>query len=131
MVVEVVVVVECEDEDDVVVVLDVEVEVEEQDSVTFTTGSFTGSEIEDSGVPGGTLTVNDIFCPPATVTVITHVSAEAVGIAAKPETASTELAVRAATTSFRLFSTVACLLPPCLCARWPDRDRMTARRGRY
>jgi hypothetical protein len=36
----------------------VDVVVVEHDSVTAVTGSFTGSEIEDRGVPAGTLTVN-------------------------------------------------------------------------
>jgi len=45
------------------------------------------------------------------VTVITHVSAEADGIAARPETANTDPAATAAATRFRLFSTVAFLLP--------------------
>jgi hypothetical protein len=127
----VVVLVEEELDEVVVVVVEVEVEVEEQDSVVERTGSVTGSEIEESGVPGGTLTVNESFLPPATVTVITQVSAEAEGIAARPETASTELAATAATTRFRLLNTVALLLPPWFCARSAHRDHTAVREGRY
>jgi len=52
------------------------------------------------------LTVNVSFAPPTSVTVTTHVSADAEGRAAIPETAS---AAAAATTrkSFRLLSTTA------------------------
>jgi hypothetical protein len=59
---------------------------DEQDSDTEATGSFTGSGIDDSGVPGGTLTVKVSVWPPATVTETTHVSACAAGdgIAASP-----------------------------------------------
>jgi hypothetical protein len=67
-----------------VVVLGAVVEVvgvEVHDSVTAWTGPVTGNLIDDSGVPGGTLTVKFIFCPPTSVTVTTHVSAEAVGTA--------------------------------------------------
>jgi hypothetical protein len=42
------------------------------------TGSFTGNDKDDSGVPGGTFIVNDSFAPPITVTVTTHESADAV-----------------------------------------------------
>lgn len=43
-----------------------------QDSATPTTPTFTGNEIADSGVPGGTFTVNDKCPPPISVTVMTH-----------------------------------------------------------
>jgi hypothetical protein len=42
------------------------------DSETDATGSFTGNDNDESGVPGGTLTVNDSWRPPRTVTVTTH-----------------------------------------------------------
>jgi hypothetical protein len=44
------------------------------DSLTDVTFCVTGSEIADSGVPGGTLTSNVNVWPPATVTVITQPS---------------------------------------------------------
>lgn len=102
--------------DDVVVVVldDVDVElgvlvvvgVDEQDSETDWIGPVTGKWIEDSGVPGGTLTVNASFAPPTRVTVTTHVSAEALGSAAIPETASAAAAATN-TKTFRLLSTSA------------------------
>lgn len=119
------------DVDVVVVVVDVVVGVEVHDSVTFSTGSLTGSEIDESGVPGGTLTVNVSFCPPTTVTVITHVSADAVGIAASAWMTSTMLVVKAATTRFRLLSTVVFLLPPCFRTRPSHRDHTATSGGRY
>ena len=84
---------------------------DEHDSVTPITGSFTGSEIEDNGVPAGTFTVKESLPPPTTVTVITHESAWATGIAAIAETARTDPPVASATTSFRLLNTLAYLLP--------------------
>jgi hypothetical protein len=33
---------------------------------------LTGTEIDDSGVPGGTFTVNVTFVPPTTVAVTSH-----------------------------------------------------------
>ena len=102
-------------------VLDV-VGVEEQDSVTFWTGPVTGNLIEDRGVPGGTLTVKFIVCPPTSVTVTTQVSAEAVGSAASPHTASDPTVATTTTNSFRLLSTMALLLPPSACARRICRD---------
>jgi hypothetical protein len=42
------------------------------DSLRPTTGSATGSDNEDNGVPGGTSTVKFSFAPPATVTVTTQ-----------------------------------------------------------
>jgi hypothetical protein len=104
--------------------------VEEQDSVTFWTGPVTGNLIEDSGVPGGTLTVNFIVCPPTSVTVTTQVSAEAVDRAASPHTAS-EPTVATTTNSFRLLSTLASLLPPSACARRIGREQSAAGQGRY
>jgi hypothetical protein len=49
------------------------------DSDTLAIGSFTGSEIDDSGVPGCTSTVNDKCWPPSTVTVTVHDSPDAAG----------------------------------------------------
>jgi hypothetical protein len=91
---------------------DPEPEAGEHDSATLSTGSVTGSEIDDSGVPAGTFTVKDTLPPPATVTVTTHESAWATGIAAIPEPASTDPPVTSATSSFRLLNTLAFLLPP-------------------
>ena len=100
-------------EDVVVVVLDeVDVElgvlvvvgVEEQDSETDWIEPVTGKWIEDSGVPDGTLTVNASCAPPTRVTVTTHVSAEALGSAAIPGTASAAAAATN-TKTFRLLST--------------------------
>jgi hypothetical protein len=79
------------------------------DSVIDTTGSFTGTEIDDRGVPAGTDNVST--CPPNSVTVTAHESAEAVGNAARPERPSAEAAPAAATTSFRVLNTVVYLLP--------------------
>src|SRR5438309_1897197 len=90
-----------------------------------------GREIADSGVPGGTLTVNDRWPPPTRVTVITHWSAEAVGNAATPSRASADAAVTAPMTSFRLLSTVVCLLPRSAGAYRRRRDHGAARAGRY
>jgi hypothetical protein len=67
-------------------------------------GSVIGREICDSGVPGGTFTVNDSFSPPTSVTVITHSSAEAVGSAAIAHTAAVANATTPPT-SFRLLNT--------------------------
>jgi hypothetical protein len=79
------------------------------DSVIDTTGSFTGNEIDDNGVPAGT--DNDNTCPPNNVTLTAHESAEADGNAARPERPSADAAPAAATTSFRVLNTVAYLLP--------------------
>jgi hypothetical protein len=40
--------------------------------LTDAIGNFTGNEIDDNGVPGGTSTVNVNGWPPSTVTVILH-----------------------------------------------------------
>jgi hypothetical protein len=56
-----------------------------QDSETPRTGRVTGSDSDDSGVPGGTSTVKLSFAPPTTVTVTTHDCASAAdGNAASP-----------------------------------------------
>ncbi len=85
---------------------------DEHDSVSKTTGTVSGSGIEDSGVPVGTFTVNLNCWPPATVTVSRQVSAEATGIAARPNTTSTTLAATQATNSFRVLNNVLQLLQP-------------------
>ena len=104
---EVVVVVDVVVDDEVVLgVVLVVVGVDEHDSVTDWTGPVAGRWIEDSGVPGGTFTVNVSLAPPTSVTVTTHVSAEALGSAAIPGTASA-VAAATATKSFRLLSTSA------------------------
>jgi hypothetical protein len=52
--------------------------------------SLTGNEIDDSGVPGGTLRVNVSFRPPKTVTVTAHCCADAgVTIGARQAVATT------------------------------------------
>lgn len=57
------------------------------DSAIPTTGSETGSDNDDSGVPGGTSTVKFSFTPPAMVTVTVHDCAPALaGTAASPTT---------------------------------------------
>src|SRR5207248_7488148 len=93
----------------VVVLLVVGVEL--HDSVTLWTGPVTGSLIADSGVFGGTSTVKLTFWPLSSVTVTTHVSAEATGTSAIPNSPSSDAAVATATTSFRLLNKVA-LTPP-------------------
>ncbi len=104
--------------------------VEVHESVTFWTGPVTGKLIEDTGVFGGTLTVKFIVCPPTSVTVTTHVSAEALGRVAPPVTAS-KPAVATTTQSLRLLSTVALFLPPSPYAPRIRRDHMAAWTGRY
>jgi len=86
------------------------------DSETPMIGNLTGSDIAETGVPGGTLTENVSFWPPTTVTVTVHCSAEAVGRAASAETTSTALAHDSATIGFRLLKAMAYLLPPLVCA---------------
>jgi hypothetical protein len=88
----------------VVPVVVVAVAVAEHDSATSTTGSFTGNDNADNGVPGGTSTVKLNFAPPATVTVTTHSCAPAAdGNAARP--ATSEPAAANQTRSFRLLIT--------------------------
>lgn len=98
------------------------------DSDTPTTPTLTGREIADNGVPGGTFTVNDMCPPPTNVTVITHESAEAVGIAAIPSMANT---AATPSTNFRLLNTLVFLLPPLHRASRLRRDQMAAFRARY
>jgi hypothetical protein len=81
-------------------------------SVTLTTGTLTGSDSDDSGVPGGTLRTK-LRCPPPTVVTVTvHMSALATGTAAIAEQVSAAaIVVRAARRSLRLLVTVLDLLP--------------------
>jgi hypothetical protein len=67
------------------------------DSDTPNTGNFTGNEIRDNGVPGGTSTTNDKCNPPNTVTVIVHRCAAAEGIHTSAKTPPTTAAVAAKT----------------------------------
>jgi hypothetical protein len=101
------------------------------DSLTERTGPLTGSGMEETGVPGGTLTVKDTLCPESRVTVTTQVSAEAEGIAPAPRTPSSALAETARVNSFRLLNTVAWLLPTPACGGSTRRDHTTTRIGRY
>ena len=57
-------------------------------------GTLTGTEIEEGGVPGGTLTVKVSVCPVTVLTVTTHVSAEATGIAARAIATNEKMVVR-------------------------------------
>ncbi len=100
-----------------------------QDSVTPTTPTLTGRGICESGVPGATLTGNDSCLPPINVTVTTHCSAEAVGIAAMPSTASTIAAVSAPVATFRLLSTIG-LTPPAVYRTMKAAPRRPAARER-
>jgi hypothetical protein len=81
------------------------------DPVIPTTGSFSGSEIDDSGVPGGTFTVNVIECPPTSVTVTTHWSAAALPAVNRREpiahNAAREPAAAATILAFRILLVVA------------------------
>jgi hypothetical protein len=78
-------------------------------SVSETMTPSIGSDSDETGVPGATLTGKVNFCPPSIVTETVHASAEASGIAASPTVRTADVA---ATISFRLPSTVACLLLP-------------------
>jgi hypothetical protein len=81
------------------------------DSVIPTIGSFTGKLNADTGVPGGTFTVNDSFSPPATVTVTTHCSADAAGSEDAAIPAPSAAIVAPTIISFGLITTAASLLP--------------------
>ena len=98
------------------------------DSLSETIGSDTGRLMLDSGVPGGTLTVKDWCAPPATVTVITHSSADAAG---SDPSASTVLTAATAPTSFAPLSTLDYLLPPRSCANSFAPRRNGAAPARY
>jgi hypothetical protein len=77
-----------------------------QDWETLVIGRLTGSGSELGGVPGGTF-ANVKACPPATVTVTVQPSAEALGSAASPSTATVDPKATAATLSFRVLNKVA------------------------
>ncbi len=83
------------------------------DSDSETIGSETGRLILDSGVPGGTLTVNDCVSPPASVTVTVHSSADASG---SDPSASAVLTDATAIINLAVLSTVENLLPQLSCA---------------
>jgi hypothetical protein len=77
-----------------------------QDQTTFVIGSVTGSGSDVGGVFAGMFW--NVNCwPPATVIVTVHPSADASGMAARPNTTTTHAAVAAALISFRLVNTVA------------------------
>lgn len=82
-----------------------------QDSETLAIGTLTGSEMEEIGVPGGTLTVNVSVCPVTVLTVITQVCAEATGIEASAITTRVVTTAMDPTNSFRLLNTEADVLP--------------------
>jgi hypothetical protein len=63
---------------------------------TLATGNFTGKLIADTGVPGGTSTVNANGAPPTSRTVTVHGSAEAGGNHANPATVANAPATSAA-----------------------------------
>jgi hypothetical protein len=76
------------------------------DCATLVIGRFTGSGSEDGGVPGGTFWKVNVW-PPATVIATVQPSADALGSAARPRTATIEPKVTAAIFSFRRLITVA------------------------
>lgn len=77
-----------------------------QDCATFVIGRFTGSGSDVGGVPGAMFW--NVNCwPPATVMVTVQPSAEALGMAARPITATRHPMVTAAIVSLRLLNTVA------------------------
>ena len=81
------------------------------DSDSDRIGKLTGNDNDDSGVPGGTSTVNGIFTPPSNVTVTTHCSADADGSAATPRPANMAPAAATPPITLRLLNTFANLLP--------------------
>jgi hypothetical protein len=76
--------------------------------VSETITPLIGRDRDVTGVPGGTSTGKVNCWPPRRVTSTVHGSAEAFGTAASPRVRTADVT---ATTSFRLPSTVACLLP--------------------
>ncbi|HUO73425.1 MAG TPA: hypothetical protein VMU39_21830 [Solirubrobacteraceae bacterium] len=70
-------------------------------SVSLAITPVIGSWIADSGVPGGTSTLNVSVCPVSMVTVRTHASADAAGSSAMACTASSEPTVASKAVSFR------------------------------
>jgi hypothetical protein len=77
------------------------------DAETLFTGPVPGGTKAEAGVPAGTFTLNVSVWPVSSVTVTVHSSAEAVGIAARPSVASTELTATTAIFSLRLLDTSA------------------------
>lgn len=90
----------------VVVVVMVPPLFEGHDWTILVIGRFTGSGNEPGRVPGGTFSKVYVL-PPATVIATLQPAAEALGIAPRPRTATTEPQVKAAIFSFRLLTTVA------------------------
>ena len=76
------------------------------DCATFVIGRLTGSGSDVGGVPGGTFWKVNCW-PPTTVMVTVQPSADALGMAARANTATMQPRDAAATVSFRLFNTVA------------------------
>jgi hypothetical protein len=73
---------------------------------TLTIGSWTGRGSEFGFVPGATFW--NVYClPPATVITTVHPSADALGIAPRPNTATRQNMVTAAIDRLRLLNTVA------------------------
>jgi hypothetical protein len=77
-----------------------------QDCETLVIGRLTGSGSELGGVPGGTFWKVKVW-PPWTVMTTVQPSAEALGRAARPSTATVDPTVTAAILSLRLVNTVA------------------------
>jgi hypothetical protein len=77
-----------------------------QDVETLVIGRFTGRGSDVAGVPTGTFW--NVNCwPPRTVIVYVQPSADAIGIAARPSTATRQPTVTAAIITLRLLNTVA------------------------
>jgi hypothetical protein len=75
----------------------------EHEPLTPVTGTLTCSEIDDSGVPGGKLTLKDSERPPSSVTVTTHCCAPAgVAVTTAPTPAVAASAAPATAASFVL-----------------------------
>jgi hypothetical protein len=76
------------------------------DWLTLVIGRVTGSGSDVGSVPGGTFW--NVNCwPPATVIVTVHPSAEALGIEARPSTATAAPTAKATSLKLRLFNTMA------------------------
>lgn len=103
--------VEVEDEE-LVVVVDVADGAGAHDSLSDTIGPVIGRFIAEIGVPGATFTLNVYVCPPTTVTVTVHASADADGGAVKGTPRSTATTVAARASSLRGRLTAAVLLWP-------------------
>lgn len=79
---------------------------EEQDSDAPSIGSVIGRCSAETGVPGAAFTLNVRIWPETSLTVTTHWSADAFGIAATPIVTAAALAAAKATLSFLLLNTV-------------------------